>query len=823
MYRPLLKSHPHAVQTYKATDITSIYKFPPPTNLPITVSVISLGGGLFGDVSPSGQVTNGDVQAYWTSIGISPQNQPKVFLFLIDGATNSPVSGQGETSENTLDVSMVGGCCPTSNLTILLYIGPNSLSEFTNLITRATSPVTINGTVYTPSVLSCSWGAAEVYYTPDQLTTINALLNSVTKSGINICAATGDNGSSDGVAGTLSYVDFPSSSPYVTACGGTTLICPTLNYSDPTTKETAWTDGGGGISGTFAKPAWQIPIPGATGPKRCSPDIAMNADPSTGVEFIIGGHTVIYGGTSVVAPAMAAFYACLNSNRFLLPSIYAAAQAQPTTFNDILLGSNGAYTAQKGFDLCTGFGSLVGTTLALQLQTLPPPTPIPVTGVTLSQTTLSLLIGSQYQLVAIIAPSNATNKQITWSSTNPAVATVVAMVCPAISMSAPNCGCVTPRICTCESPNIIACGCSGPVVVACGCGAQMANPCGCSDSCKCGCVEGGPCMCASPYVGPCDSVGLITAVQSGTTLITAQTLDGSFTASASITVTAPTVIVPVIGVTLDVSMLILIVGSQRQMVATVSPFNATNKQLIWTSNDAAVTVGNTGLITAISVGNALVTATTVDGGYSATVTVSIVAQTPSVPVTGVSLTIASATLLVKGTKQLVAVVTPTNATNTNLLWTSSDPSVTVTNTGLVKAIKVGTAIITAITVDGGFIATALITAYQTLKGITFNPSSVSLYTHTTYQSNLVFDPVADSILPVTYYSYSPNVASIDTNGLITARNPGKATIKASIFGKTALLYVYVFMNYSLQLSSPIPNRNRSNYSSVQATGFVLPR
>ena len=347
-------------QPFKANTIAEIYKFPQPAISPVTVSVVSFGGGLFGKVEPSGILSGGDVQAYWESIGIVPANQPKVIIVSVDGATNTPIQDQTETFENTMDVSMIGACCPTSNLTILLFISPNSLSQFTPLLLKATAPITINGIVYTPSIVSISWGAPEIYYTETQLTTINDTLLNASKNGINICAATGDEGSTDGVVGNMNYVDFPSSSPYVTACGGTTLVCPTLKYSDSTTVETAWPKGGGGISGTFAKPSWQSSIPAINSPNRSTPDIALVADPSTGVLFIVGGKQYVFGGTSIVAPAMAAYYACLNTNKFLLPSLYTAALAAPKSFHDITSGSNGGYTAGIAFDLCTSSIGFIG-------------------------------------------------------------------------------------------------------------------------------------------------------------------------------------------------------------------------------------------------------------------------------------------------------------------------------------------------------------------------------------------------------------------------------------------------------------------------------
>ena len=127
LFRNNLKEHKANANNvpFKANNIAQIYKFPKPTNNPVTISVISFGGGLFGNLSSSGILSGGDVQAYWTSIGISTVNQPKVIIIPVNGAKNAPVKDQNETSENTIDISMIGACCATSKLTIILYISPN--------------------------------------------------------------------------------------------------------------------------------------------------------------------------------------------------------------------------------------------------------------------------------------------------------------------------------------------------------------------------------------------------------------------------------------------------------------------------------------------------------------------------------------------------------------------------------------------------------------------------------------------------------------------------------------------------------------------------
>lgn len=342
---------------FKANELASIYKFPKPEGHKV-IGVISLGGGLFGNVDTNGVLTDGDVQHYWGNVcKINPVNFPKVIVIPIDGAKNKPKMNDGSaTIENTMDVETIGACCPSSDTTIIIYIGKNNASSFSNLILHATTtPKVINGISYKPTILSISWGMAEVLTTSTALTATNLAMRNATMAGITICTATGDSGSSD-----IPNIDFPSSSPYSCACGGTSLVCPTLKYDGAGTVETVWAGSGGGISLKFSKPSWQHSVT-ATG--RSIPDIASNADPDTGVIFYVGGKNGKihqYGGTSIAAPTLAAYFACSNVNTFITPKLYLAPNA---SFNDITTGSNGFYNASTGYDNCTGKGSIVGNIL----------------------------------------------------------------------------------------------------------------------------------------------------------------------------------------------------------------------------------------------------------------------------------------------------------------------------------------------------------------------------------------------------------------------------------------------------------------------------
>ena len=192
--------------------------------------------------------------------------------------------------------------------------------------------------------------------------------------GISVCVASGDNGSSDGDTDGADHVDFPASSPWVLACGGTTLTLADGKIA----SETVWNDGsmggatGGGVSQHFSKPAYQagvnVPVPVASNPTgRGVPDVAGNADPATGYVVVIGGQQGVVGGTSAVAPLWAGLIALLNERvgkrvGWLNPKLYSKL-APAKALRDITVGNNGDYYASTGWDPCTGLGTPNGASI----------------------------------------------------------------------------------------------------------------------------------------------------------------------------------------------------------------------------------------------------------------------------------------------------------------------------------------------------------------------------------------------------------------------------------------------------------------------------
>jgi uncharacterized protein YjdB len=276
-----------------------------------------------------------------------------------------------------------------------------------------------------------------------------------------------------------------------------------------------------------------------------------------------------------------------------------------------------------------------------------------------------------------------------------------------------------------------------------------------------------------------DDTGNVTAVSAGTATITVTTADGSNTATCNITVTNP--VVNVTSVSLNKTSDNLSVGDTDTLTATVLPDNATSQGVTWTSSDnSVVKVDSKGDITAIGTGTATIIVTTADGSNVTTCNVTV--TSPITNVKSVSLNKTKDILTVGGTDMLTANVAPDNATNQIITWTSSDNSiVTVDNVGSMTAVSPGTATITVTTEDGNKTATCNVIVTSPVINVT----SVSLNKGTDTLISGGADMLTASVLPVTagdqsvtWMSSNNNVATVDTEGNVTAVSPGNATITA---------------------------------------------
>jgi kumamolisin len=227
-----------------------------------------------------------------------------------------------------------------------------------------------------PSILSISWGGPELSWTNQQLTAMDEAFKVASDLGMSVFVAAGDDGADDNVGDGLAHVDFPASSPSVTACGGTSLI-----YQLGIRSETVWNDlsggaTGGGISSVFARPPYQqaLPMPAnlnGTMQGRGLPDVSAVADPDTGYAVFVDNSWQTVGGTSAVAPlfaGMAARFNQLNSRYSGLFNTVIYGMSGAAAFNDVVSGNNSCdgvqgYSAAPGWDAVSGFGSPKGAEL----------------------------------------------------------------------------------------------------------------------------------------------------------------------------------------------------------------------------------------------------------------------------------------------------------------------------------------------------------------------------------------------------------------------------------------------------------------------------
>ena len=764
-----LTSHSANVPYFNMTQLRSIYQIPDPSASAYVVGVVSFGGGLYGTVDSQGVLTNGDVQAYWTSIGIAPANHPKVIVIGINGATNRPnINDNGATMENTLDVETIGGACPSANLTIILYIAPNSFNQFAPLFNYMYSTnVTVNGVNYKPNLISCSWGAPEIYYSSSQLSSINSILATITNAGITICAATGDYGSNNGVGGTGNYVDFPSSNPYITAVGGTTLVCPN-NVYDTQTVETAWSSGGGGISAIYSKPTYQSRL---SGTMRMTPDIASLSDPSTGVLFIVNGQFMVIGGTSVAAPTIAGFLAAIRYTQFINPLLYQAPYS--TCFHDIVRGSNGSYVANIVYDNCTGLGSINGQALSSYI--LDPP--ILVSGIVLSSNSVNLTSTQTVQLSATIIPANASNQKIVWSSSNLEVAIVSNGFITAIAP-----GSVNITVSSTDGSNIfefvlvtVTAVPDIPVsAITLNQTSTTLHPTNTialtATVMPSNATDKTVTWSSNSSNATVNSSGVVTAVSAGSAVIRATTTSGNLVATCTLIIT-----VPVTSVTITPILTTINTGSTRQLTATIVPSNSTNKTVSWSSaNTSVAKVNSLGVVTGISTGSTTIHVQTADGGFTATSAVTV-----TIGVQNIMLNTRNISLVKGGAFQANTTIMPSNATNKTVTWSSAISSIaTVSPTGLITAVGNGTGIISCFTQEGNKTASIIVRVTTPVSSVLLNQTTLSLSRNATYQLASTISPSTASNKTVIWSTSNSAITTVSSSGNVRGIAIGSAVITA---------------------------------------------
>jgi PKD repeat protein len=332
------RAFPRATTYFYPPHLATLYNFPTGLNgMGQKIGIIELGGGY----------VLADIISYLQLLNIN--TIPTINDISINGAINNPSDTSGANIEVVLDIEIIVSLAPGAIINV--YFAPNSDLGFYNAINQAIT----DGC----NIISISWGAPEVLWSSITKTSFNNLFQIGALQNINIFCASGDAGSSDGLFGT--NVDFPASSQYVIGCGGTKVIT-TDNIT--ISSEVVWNNNsssatGGGISTYFSKPLFQNNVTYNLNGKRGVPDVSGNADPNSGYIIYSGndGGSYVVGGTSAVSPLWSGLIALINQSTGTSSYLNTLLYNNTSALMDITSGNNGAYSANIGWDPCTGNGS----------------------------------------------------------------------------------------------------------------------------------------------------------------------------------------------------------------------------------------------------------------------------------------------------------------------------------------------------------------------------------------------------------------------------------------------------------------------------------
>ncbi|MGP1612675.1 MAG: Ig-like domain-containing protein, partial [Catonella sp.] len=398
----------------------------------------------------------------------------------------------------------------------------------------------------------------------------------------------------------------------------------------------------------------------------------------------------------------------------------------------------------------------------------------PVTGIILSQSVVEKPLSDKtYQIVATVAPKEATNTKLTWKSSNDKVAQVDAN------------GLVTFK--KAGHVSIIAASVSNPQITA-SCDITIVKT---VDSIKLETAEislaVGETYKLSPTISPEDAsnknlnyksmdpkiadvnkTGLITAKQAGSAHIIVSTPDGKITANCTVKVTQKAT-----GMKLSATVLILDVGASHTLEVTFNPKTTTDTKVLWTISDKSVAkVDAKGKVVAISAGEALITAKS-SNGLTAVCKVKV-----NQPVGKIELNYTEYDLAVDDELELEVTFDNDDVTNKKVKWKSSKPDVaSVDKNGLVKGKKGGIAIITVTADENGMQANCVVTVEEPISEIKLNKTSYILGYHKSFLLKATLKTNSATNKKLKWSSSKNSVASVNKSGQVYGKKPGFATIK----------------------------------------------
>ena len=411
---------------------------------------------------------------------------------------------------------------------------------------------------------------------------------------------------------------------------------------------------------------------------------------------------------------------------------------------------------------------------------------VAVSSVSISQPSAEMVIGETLQLKAVVAPSNATDKEVVWASSKQSVASV-------------------------SESGLVSALSEGSSTITATAGGKVG-------SCTITVVKGfvavssielnkktltlteGDVFVLEATVKPDDATdrtitwnssnsevatvgndGKVMAIKEGEAKITAKA--GDITAECPVIVEKK--VIPVLAVVLSDESLDMVIGDEYKLNVTITPDDATDKTATWTSSAPTVASVNDGVVSALSEGIAVITVQVGDKKDACSVSVT----KRKIPVTMVMLDHTSLDMIVGDETTLLATIIPEDATEKKIQWSTSNPTVATVQEGTVKAVKEGDAKIVAY-VDGKTAECAVHVDYIPVQSITLDIDSITLYDTETYTFNVTIKPDNATYQDITWESTDNEVATV-SNGKVVAVKRGIATVKATANGHSATCAVQV--------------------------------
>ena len=312
----------------------------------------------------------------------------------------------------------------------------------------------------------------------------------------------------------------------------------------------------------------------------------------------------------------------------------------------------------------------------------------------------------------------------------------------------------------------------------------------------------------NPEIATINNTGIVTGISVGSTEIIVQTTDGS-----NISVTVPVNIlgedfIPCASLFIEPDIVTIITLDVIQLVSTINPSDATNQTLTYTTNNPEIaTVNNTGIVTGIYDGSTEIIVQTTDGSnISVTVPVNIIVYCEGLTIFPSSITIQPGLA-----DYLLSKITPSNATNQTLIYTSSNPEIaTVDNTGMITGISVGNTTVIVQTTDGSNLSVSVpvnvLEQFIRCKTLDINPYSITMVPGLKPAVTLVTKilPANANNKTLLYASYDPNIAIVTTKGSITGLSAGYTEITVNTAdGSNIINYVPVTIVKSFNLTDGV--------------------